>query len=124
LSAPELAGILDTLSLPVFAADRRGRLIYVNQAACRVLDKPSEAILGASESLFFPPATGLEKHGSERVLSWNGREHVVWVLRDTLHKSVRTTAHTAGHVLDITALRDTELACACSKTAWKSWWST
>lgn len=112
LSAPELAGILDTLSLPVFAADSRGRLIYVNQAACRVLDKPAEAILGASESLFFPPPTGLEQHGSERVLSWNGREHVVWVLRDTLHKSIRATAHTAGHVLDITALRDTELACA------------
>jgi len=112
LSARDFANILDSVSLPVFASDRSGRLVYVNRAACGVLGKPVEALLGASETLFFPPPTGQEKHSSERVLEWNGREHVVWILRETFPRGSRASALTAAHVLDITALRDTELACA------------
>ncbi|SNR78261.1 PAS domain S-box-containing protein/diguanylate cyclase (GGDEF) domain-containing protein [Humidesulfovibrio mexicanus] len=103
-----LSSILDSLSLPVFATDRKGRLAFVNRAACTVLGKPAEALLGASEALFFPPPTGVERHASERVLTWNGREHVVCVLREAMDGG----GLTAGHVLDLTPLRDTELACA------------
>ncbi len=118
LGVRELAAILDTLSIPVFASDKLNRLAYVNQAACRVLGKPEQTLLGAPEALFFPPCEqaglrpGQQANACERVLVWNEREHVVWVLRETLPKNVRTTAHTAGHALDLTALRDTELACA------------
>lgn len=112
LSAHDLSSILDSVSLPIFASDRSGRLVYVNQAACRVLGKPDQALLGAPEALFFPPPTGQEKHGSERVLEWNGREHVVWILRETFPRGSRSPGLTAAHVLDITTLRDTELACA------------
>lgn len=108
LPARQLTHILDSLSVPVFATDRKGRLAYVNQAACAVLDRPAEALLGAPESLLFPTPTGLERHGSERVLTWNGREHVVCVLREAMDGG----GLTAGHVLDLTPLRDTELACA------------
>lgn len=112
MTARSLARILDTLTLPVFASNQRGLLVYVNQAACRVLDKPAEALLGAEEALFFPPQGQRRDDDLECVLVVNGREHVVYVMRETLPDTARPAKLIAGHVLDITALRDTELACA------------
>lgn len=112
MTVRDLARILDSLALPVFASDHRGRLVYVNQAACRVLDRPAEALLGAAEALFFPAPSPQRPNDPEQVLVWNGREHVVCVLRETLPRGSRASRLTAGHILDITALRDTELACA------------
>jgi len=112
LGVRDLANILDSLSLPVFASNRLKRLVYVNQAACRVLGKPADALLGTPEALFFLPPTGVEKNSCEHVLEWNGREHVVWILRDAFPHNSRSPSLNAGHIVDVTALRDTELACA------------
>ncbi len=112
LTAREFTRILDSLTVPVFASDRHGRLTYVNQAACSVMGRSADALLGAAESLFFPPQPVSDPEQTERVLVWNGREHVVHLLREKLPTSSRAKGLTAGHILDITALRDTELACA------------
>ncbi|HWR04873.1 MAG TPA: EAL domain-containing protein [Humidesulfovibrio sp.] len=112
LTAREFARVLDSVTLPVFASDKRGRLVYVNPAACRLLGKPADALLNAPEALFFPPPRAPVPQSGERVLVWNGREHVVHLLREKLPLNTRAKGLTAGHVIDVTALRDTELACA------------
>jgi diguanylate cyclase (GGDEF)-like protein/PAS domain S-box-containing protein len=102
LSGRRLSVLLDAINLPVFAKNRQGRYTFVNQAACRFLGRPREELLGARDGLaatagFIAP-----------VLDASGREHKL-CLADV------PDGGAAGYLLDVSNLRDTELAFALSE---------
>lgn len=111
LGARDLACILDSLSLPVFATDPANRFVFVNQAACRVLGQPREKLLGAVDTVLHTARPTHPGGSPEHVLLVNGCERVVSILRVPAQETPGGPPLTAGHLLDITDLRDTELAC-------------
>ncbi|OIO05199.1 MAG: hypothetical protein AUJ49_01630 [Desulfovibrionaceae bacterium CG1_02_65_16] len=88
--------MLDALDHPLFTIDADGAFSFLNLAACRALGHPRAQLLGARAADFLG-------HGQPLVL--HGREHLV-------HLSDAQKGARAGQLLDMTDLRDTELACA------------
>jgi len=103
--------ILDTLGLPVFVTGADNRFVFANQAARHLLGVPREKLLGSQDAVFLPQAPDDECNQPERTVVLNGREHVVAVARAKAQQQ-RQKPLTIGHLLDVTALRNTELACA------------
>jgi len=99
LDAKSLLALLDAIALPVFAKDKNNRYTFANQAACRFLGRRREDVLGAEDSL---AATA---GATAQVLDAQGREHLLCLAGSPAGGS-------AGYLLDITNLRDTELAFA------------
>lgn len=121
MDARVLRRVLDALELPIYATDAQGRFLYLNQAACLALGKSRRELLGARNAWLAPrhpksrPVDGPSVQ--EQPLNWAGRERIVRVAQVPVaapgEKRPRPgQALLAGHVLDITGLRDTELACA------------
>jgi PAS domain S-box-containing protein len=52
-----LDAIAESSNDAIFAMDREGRLLQVNQQYTRLFDKPAKEVLGSSEEVVFPPAT-------------------------------------------------------------------
>ncbi len=116
-----LRRVLDALDLPIYATDPQGRFLYLNQAVCHALGKSREELLGARNAWLaprHPKSRPVEGHSVvEQPLNWAGRERIVRVVQAPVaapgEKRPRPgQALVAGHVQDITGLRDTELACA------------
>ena len=95
-----LAGLLDDLGHPIFAIDEAGAFTYLNLAACHALGQGRARLLGAK-------AAGLQGHGQSVFL--HGREYLV-----QLSSEPNAEGERVGHLLDMTDLRNTELACALS----------
>ncbi|MDR3641145.1 MAG: EAL domain-containing protein [Humidesulfovibrio sp.] len=112
LEAQDLVRLLDSLDLPVFATDADSCFAFVNQAACTLLGKTRERLLGTADTVFQVFESTRTESASEQVLLLGGREHVVSVTRSATRNSRRKAPFTTGHLLDVTALRNTELACA------------
>jgi len=96
-----------------FSSPARTTVRFANQAVRHLLGVPREKLLGSQDAVFLPQAPGEGSTQPERTVVLNGREHVVEVARA---KSQQEQQHqsplTIGHLLDVTALRNTELACA------------
>ncbi len=129
LDARVLRRVLDALSLPIYATDAQGRFVYLNQAACAILERRREELLGTRNTALaarHPRSRPLAGPGSmEQPLTWGGREHVVRIDQipvaapgEKRHRPGQGLV--AGHVLDITGLRDTELACALNERRMES----
>jgi|GEM_PF-1012224 PAS domain S-box/diguanylate cyclase (GGDEF) domain len=103
----DLARLLNELELPVFAADADNRIVFVNKAICRMLGRQRESLLNDADNPLLP-ASARAQAGNTLVL--NGREHEVR-LAEASPRTARRARFTAGHLLDVTALRNTELAC-------------
>lgn len=117
LDARAYKRVLDAIALPIFATDRKGRIVLVNTSACDMLGKPRSELLGAPAK-----ALGLaletvprEAQSCEQPFSWDGREHILRVSTAPTDQAKTGTRLTAGHMQDITSLRDTELACALNE---------
>jgi PAS domain S-box/diguanylate cyclase (GGDEF) domain len=117
LDARAYKRILDAVALPLFATDKRGKMVLVNACACEMLGKTAEELLGVSaKSLGLDidaPARAPSQH--EQPFSWSGREQILRVSTAPTNHMKPGSRLTAGIVQDITSLRDTELACALNE---------
>jgi diguanylate cyclase (GGDEF)-like protein/PAS domain S-box-containing protein len=97
--AKSLLALLDAIALPIFAKDNRNRYTFANMAACRFLGRRRDEIIGTRDDITTAP------HSAAALLDNQGREHRLCVEEDDLGRGV-------GLLLDVSNLRDTELAFA------------
>jgi two-component system, chemotaxis family, CheB/CheR fusion protein len=115
--------LLDALPNPVFVKDEQHRWVLLNDAFCRFMGHPREALLGRSDYDFFPQeeadvfwakddlvfATGEENENEERFTDSGGRVHVI-VTRKRLHVLSDGRRYLVGIITDITERKELEEA--------------
>jgi len=87
LAADRLFDVLDGVSVLMYVQDRDGRIVHANRAACELVGKPPEEVVGKLPSELFDPAT-VERwdEQNEEILrtgrpidvedGWDGRTHL------------------------------------------------
>jgi PAS domain S-box-containing protein len=125
---PELAAALDSLDTPVFVKDEDHRWVYLNEAACRVLGRGRDELLGGHDADFYDDGyarflwekdervltTGQPQHYEARVI-WDGRPHHI-VARKSLHVDPASGRRfVVGVIQDITDIRVTDLSLRASE---------
>ncbi len=87
LAADRLLDVLDGVSVLMYVQDRDGRIVHANRAACELVGKPPEEVVGKLPSELFDPAT-VERwdEQNQEILrtgrpidvedGWDGRTHL------------------------------------------------
>jgi rsbT co-antagonist protein RsbR len=111
--------VLDALEDAVFVKDRQHRWITCNQAACVLLGKPRDAIIGHSDPDYFPPeevevfwriddevvATGKRIDNEEHFTDTSGELHTIWTRKFPLRNEHGDVVGVAAFVTDFTMIK-------------------
>jgi PAS domain S-box-containing protein len=109
-----LEGILDAIADPIFVKDRDHRLVWVNEAECRLAGKERQALVGKTDYDFFPKdqvdvfwrqddvvfETGHENVNEEGITSAEGAVRAI-VTKKSLWVDRSGTQHIVGVIRDI-----------------------
>ncbi|MGZ8655461.1 MAG: PAS domain-containing protein, partial [Solirubrobacterales bacterium] len=87
LAADRLLDVLDGVAVLLIVQDQEGRIVHANRAACELVGKPPEEVIGRLPDELFDPAT-VERWGAQNreILKtgrpidvedgWGGRTHL------------------------------------------------
>jgi PAS domain S-box-containing protein len=118
-----LAAIIDAVAHPIFVKDRSFRFVLLNDAFCRMVAHPREAMLGKTDYDFFPSAESdffrskdVEMFASARTLvidqepitDANGQRHILTTTKVPLRNAEGEVTHLVGIIHDITRLKEAE----------------
>jgi len=118
-----LTGFVDALPNPVLAKDREHRWVLLNDAYCRFMGYPREALLGRSDYDFFPKEeadvfwekdnlvfeTGETNENEEAFTDAAGRKHVI-VTRKSLYTDTLGRPLLVAVITDVTERKQMEQA--------------
>lgn len=114
-----LQQVLDTIPDPIFVKDSEHRWIAVNDAFCRLIGHPREALLGRSDPDLWPPeqaagfwhnddlvfSSGTTHESEETATGTDGVEHTIWTRKMPLRDSADRVTGLCGIIAEITALK-------------------
>src|SRR5262245_6782503 len=114
-----LQWVFDALEDPVFVKDRQHRWIACNQAACELLGKPRDEIIGHSDPDYFPPEevevfwrvddevfeTGNRIDNEEFFTTTGGDLHTIWTRKFPLRDERGDIAGVAAFITDFTTIK-------------------
>ncbi|HEY0137303.1 MAG TPA: PAS domain-containing protein [Nannocystis sp.] len=114
-----LQQVLDTIPDPIFVKDLEHRWIAVNDAFCRLIGHPREALLGRSDPDFWPPEqtavfwhnddlvfrSGESNENEETATGADGVERTLWTRKIPLRDAADRVTGLCGVVTEITALK-------------------
>ncbi len=116
-----LTNIINTLDDPVFVKDQNHRWFILNDAACQVMGRPREELIGKSDYDLFPKEqadvfwekdnlvleTGRTDVNEEKV-TWHGKLHTISTKKSLFTDSITSKLYIAGTIRDITELKQSE----------------
>ena len=116
-----LAQVLNSVTDPIFVKDQQHRWTMVNNAFCQMMGQPREALLGKSESDFFPKSetdvfwkhddlvftTGTEHEKEETITDFGGTVHTILTKKIAFTDASGNRA-LVGVIRDITERKRTE----------------
>jgi len=123
-----LAKMIDALDDPIFVKDQQHRWVILNDAACEVMGRPREELIGKSDCDLFPKEQAdvfWERDDSvlrsgktdvnEEEITWHGKLHTISTKKSVFTDSLSGKKFIAGSIRDITdrkraeeALRESE----------------
>jgi PAS domain S-box-containing protein len=116
-----LTNIINTLDDPVFVKDQNHRWFILNDAACQVMGRPREELIGKSDYDLFPKEqadvfwekdnlvleTGQTDVNEEKI-TWHGKLHTISTKKSLFTDSITSKSYIAGTIRDITELKQSE----------------
>ncbi len=114
-----LQSVLDSLDDPLFVKDREHRWVVINDAFCKLLGLPREALLGKSDPDLFPPeqvkvfweaddalfSSGETNENEELLTDEQGVVHTIWTRKYPVRADDEVIG-LVGIISDITTLRE------------------
>ena len=122
LTTPSFSdAVIDYIADPIFVKDRQHRWVLLNDACCRFIGRPREALLGKSDYDFFPKKeadvfwekdeevfeTGKENLNEESFTDAKGVGHII-VTKKTLYRDPHGEKFIVGVIRDITEQKQTQ----------------
>jgi len=127
-----LQSMIDALEDPVFAKGEDHRWVYFNEAACKMIGKPLEELIGKTDYDLFPKAQAdifwerddyvLETGNTdvnEEIITWQGKQHIISTKKSLFMEPHSGEKYVVGTIRDITAQRETEERLQRSETLFR-----
>ena len=118
-----LANIINALDDPVFVKDEEHRWVILNDAACEVMGRPREELIGKSDydlfsreqaEVFWERDELVLKNGqtdvNEEEITWHGKLHTISTKKSVFTDSLTGKKFIAGTIRDITERKKAEEA--------------
>ncbi len=118
-----LANMIDALDDPVFVKDEQHRWVVLNDAACKVMGRSREELIGKSDYDLFPKEQADVFWGrddsvlrsgktdiNEEEITWHGKLHTISTKKSLFTDSVTRKKFVVGTIRDITERKHAEQA--------------
>jgi PAS domain S-box-containing protein len=115
--------VINYIRTPVFVKDENHRWVFLNDAACEMMEHPREYLIGKSDYDLFPKEQAdvfwekddlvlraEEPNLNEETITWRGRVHTICTIKNRFFDPFTKKNYIVGVIQDITERKQTEEA--------------